>query len=169
MGIKNSGWVLAAAAALALGAQAAGAAELKVGFVRLERLFKEAAPALKAQKKIEKEFAGREQEIQKVIKQARDMQTAVEKDGLTMSESERRDKEQELARMNRDLQRLQRELREDFNLRRNEEMTAVVERANKVIQQIAESEKYDLILQEAVFINPKLDITDKVIKALADK
>ena len=158
-----------AAAALMASANLAHAVELKVGFVKLERLFKEAAPAVKAQKKIEKEFAVRDQELQKLSKQARDLQTNLEKDGVTMSESERRDKEQELARMNRDLQRMQRELREDLNLRKNEELAAVLERANKVIQQIAESEKFDLILQEAVYISPRIDITDRVIKALADK
>ncbi len=145
------------------------AADLKVGFVKLERLFKEAAPAVKAQKKIEKEFAARDQDLQKLAKEARDLQASLEKDGVTMGESKRRDNEQELARMNRDLQRMQRELREDLNLRKNEELAAVLERANKVIQQIAETEKFDLILQEAVYISPRIDITDRVIKALADK
>ena len=158
-----------AAAALMASANLVSAADLKVGFVKLERLFKEAAPAVKAQKKIEKEFASRDQELQKLAKQARDLQNSLEKDGVTMGESERRDKEQDLARMNRDLQRMQRELREDLNLRKNEELAAVLERANKVIQQIAESEKFDLILQEAVYISPRIDITDRVIEALADK
>jgi outer membrane protein len=88
---------------------------------------------------------------------------------MTLSESQRRDKEQELARMNRDLQRMQREFREDLNLRRNEEFASIIERANKVIQQIADAEKFDLILQEAVYISPRIDITEKVIKALSDK
>jgi outer membrane protein len=158
-----------AAAALMASVNLAQSADLKVGFVKLERLFKEAAPAVKAQKKIEKEFAARDQELQKLSKQARDLQTSLEKEGVTMGESERRDKEQELARLNRDLQRMQRELREDLNLRKNEELAAVLERANKVIQQIAENEKFDLILQEAVYISPRIDITDRVIKALADK
>jgi outer membrane protein len=166
--LKKFSLVLAAAALMA-SSNLVSAAELKVGFVKLERLFKEAAPAVKAQKKIEKEFAARDQELQKLAKQARDLQTSLEKDGVTMSESDRRDKEQDLARMNRDLQRMQRELREDLNLRKNEELAAVLERANKVIQQIAESEKFDLILQEAVYISPRIDITDRVIKALADK
>ncbi|HEX4985144.1 MAG TPA: OmpH family outer membrane protein [Burkholderiales bacterium] len=161
--------LLLALAALVAGPGLAGATELKIGFVKLERLFKEAAPAVKAQKKIEKEFAARDQELQKLAKQARDLQASLEKDGVTMAESDRRDKEQELARMNRDLQRMQRELREDLNLRKNEELAAVLDRANKVIQQIAESEKFDLILQEAVYISPRIDITDRVIKALADK
>jgi outer membrane protein len=161
--------VVLAAAALMLSSNLATTAELKIGFVKLERIFKEAAPAIRAQKKIEKEFANRDQELQKLAKQARDLQSSLEKDGVTMGESERRDKEQELARINRDLQRMQRELREDLNLRKNEELAAVLERANKVIQQIAESEKFDLILQEAVYISPRIDITDRVIKALTDK
>ncbi len=100
----------------------------------------------------------------------RDLQAQLEKDGVTMAESERRNKERDLANMTRDLQRLQREFREDLNLRRNEELAAVQERANKVIQQIAEAEKFDLILQDpVVFASPRIDITDKVIKALADK
>jgi outer membrane protein len=87
---------------------------------------------------------------------------------MTMSESERRAKEQELARMSLDFQRMQREYREDLNLRRNQELAALFERANRVIKQIAESEKFDLILQEAVYRNPRIDITDKVLKALAE-
>ena len=94
---------------------------------------------------------------------------AIEKDGVTMPESERRNKEAEAGRLNRDLQRLQREFREDLNLRKNEELSQVLERANKVIQEIAEKEKYDLILQEAVYRSPRIDITEKVLKALADK
>ena len=152
-----------AAAALMASSNLATAADLKVGFVKLERIFKEAAPAVRAQKKIEKEFATRDQELQKLAKQARDMQASLEKDGVTMGESERRDKEQELARMNRDLQRMQRELREDLNLRKNEELAAVLERANKVIQQIAESEKFDLILQEAVYISPRIEDRKSVV------
>jgi outer membrane protein len=93
----------------------------------------------------------------------------MEKEGLTMPETERRNKEAELGRLNRDLQRLQREFREDLNLRKNEELAQVLERANKVIQEIAEKEKYDLILQEAVYRSPRIDITDKVLKALSDK
>ncbi len=88
---------------------------------------------------------------------------------MTMSESQKRDREQELGRMNRDLQRMQREFREDLNMRKNEELAVVLQRANDVIKQIAESEKFDLILQEAVYRSPRIDITDKVIKALADK
>ena len=158
------------AALLSVGAGAADAADYKIGFVNTERLFREAAPAKRAQQKLEKEFATRDAEIQKMSKQVRDLQAALEKDGVTMSESDRRNKERDLANLSRDLQRSQREFREDLNLRRNEELASVQERANKVIQQIAEVEKFDLILQDpVVFASQKIDITEKVVKALADK
>ena len=147
----------------------AGAAEFKIGFVNTERVFREAAPAVKAQKKLEKEFAARDQELQKMTKQAKDLQTYLEKEGVTISDADRRNKERDLANLNRDFQRLQREFREDLNLRRNEELAQVQERANKVIQSIAEAEKFDLILQEAVYASPRIDITDKVLKSLTEK
>ena len=143
--------------------------EYKIGFINSERLFREAAPAKRAQQKLEKEFATRDAEIQKLSKQVRDLQAVLEKDSVTMPESERRNKERDLANMSRDLQRAQREFREDLNLRRNEELSAVQERANKVIQQIAADEKFDLIIQDVVYASPRIDITDRVIKALADK
>src|SRR4029077_7322378 len=146
------------------------AADYKIGFVNTERLFREAAPAKRAQQKLEKEFAARDAEIQKVSKQVRDLQAALEKDGTTMSETDRRNKERDLGNLSRDLQRAQREFREDLNLRRNEELARVQERAHTVTQQIAEAEKFDLILQDpVVFASQKIDITDKVVKALADK
>jgi outer membrane protein len=145
-------------------------ADYKIGFVNSERLFRDAAPAKRAQQKLEKEFAGRDAEIQKLAKQVRDLQALLEKDGVTMAEIERRNKERDLANMSRDLQRGQREFREDLNLRRNEELSAVQERANKVINQIAIDEKFDLIIQDPViFASQRIDITDRVIKALADK
>lgn len=144
-------------------------AEVKIGFVNTERVFREAAPALRAQKKLEKEFAPREQELQRLAKQARDLQTLLERENVAMSESERRAKERELAAVNREFQRSQREVREDFNIRRNEEMTAVQERANRAIIAIAEGEKFDLILQDVVFASRSIDITERVLKSLADK
>jgi len=157
------------AAALALAAiNIAAADDLKIGVVNLERVLREAVPAINAQKKLEKEFAAREQELQKASKQIKDLQAALDKENATLSESERRAKEQDLARMNLDYQRMQREYREDANLRRNEELASVFERANKVVQEIATTEKFDLILQDAVYISPRIDITDKVIKALAE-
>jgi outer membrane protein len=161
--------LVALIAASLLWAGSLGAEELRIGVVRTDRILQESGPMMKAQKKLEKEFATREQELQKVAKQARDLQSQLEKEGVALSESDRRAKEQELNRVNRDLQRMQRELREDYNLRRNEEWSAVLERVNKVINGIAEQEKYDLILQDAVYVSKRVDITDKVLKALADK
>ena len=164
-------FVGAAAFAVALcTAGAALAADYKIGFVNTERLFRDSAPANRAKQKLEKEFAARDTEIQKLRKQVRDLQTVLERDSATMSENDRRNKERDLANQTRDLQRFEREFREDLNLRRNEELASVQERANRVIQQIAEAEKFDLILQDpVVFASPKIDITEKVIKALADK
>lgn len=140
------------------------AAEVKIGYFNPDRLLRESAPALRAQKKLEKEFAGRLAEIQRMTKQAKDLQTALDRE---TNENERRNKERDLAVINRDLQRSQREYKEDFNLRRNEELLAMQERANRVINAIAENEKYDLILQDAVHVSARIDITDKVIRALA--
>lgn len=146
----------------------AQSADLKIGFVDHERVLREAAPAVKAQKKIELEFSKRDQELQRLAKQLKDLQDALEKTGSALNENDRRNKERDFADLNREFQRKQREFREDLNQRRNEELASVLERANKVIGQIAESEKYDLVLQEAVYRSPRIDITDKVIKALAD-
>ena len=158
------------AVALVFVAGAAAAAEYKIGFVNTERLFREATPAKRAQAKIEKEFAARDAEIQKLAKQVRDVQALLDKDGATMADADRRNKERDLANQSRDLQRMQREFREDLNLRRNEELAGIQERANKVIQQIAAAEKFDLILQDpVVYASQRIDITDKVIKSLADK
>ena len=147
----------------------AQAVEYKIGFVNTERLIREAAPAQKAQKKLDKEFEPRNQELQKMAKQAKDLQAYLEREGVTIGESERRNKERDLANLNRDFQRAQREIREDANLRRNEELTGVHERIGKAINAIAESEKFDIIVQEALYASHRVDITDKVLKALADK
>ena len=151
------------------GAAAQSSEPLKIGFVSLDRILSEAAPAKKAQQKLEKEFQPRLAELQKIGKQAKDLQTILEKEGVTLSETDRKNKEADLARLNRDLQRMQREMREDENMRRNEELSQVIERANRVVKQIAEAEKYDLILQDAVYRSPRIDITDKVLKLLVDK
>ena len=156
-----------AALVLAVFAQTA-AAEVKVGFVNSDRVMKEAPPAKKAQQKLEKEFEKRDQELQRLAKQLQGMQEALEKNGMTMAEGERRNKEREFNELNRDFQRKQREFREDLNQRRNEELAGVLERTNKTIRQIAEAEKYDIIFQEAVYASPRIDITDKVIKALTE-
>jgi outer membrane protein len=145
-----------------------GAAELKIGYVNTQRIFRDAPAAQKAGKKLEGEFARRDQDLQRMAKQLKDTQETLERNAVTMAESERRAKEKEFAELSREFQRRQREFREDLNLRQNEENAAVIEKANKAIKQIAEAEKYDLILQDVVWVSPRLDITDRVIKALAD-
>ncbi len=144
------------------------AAELKVGYVNTQRIFRDAPAAQKAGKKLEGEFAKRDQELQRMAKQLQGLQENLEKNSVTMAETERRAKEKEFGELSREFQRRQREFREDLNLRQNEENAAVIEKANKAIKQIAEADKYDLILQDVVWVSPKLDITDRVIKALAE-
>ncbi|GAB4172569.1 MAG: OmpH family outer membrane protein [Rhodocyclaceae bacterium] len=147
---------------------APAAAQVKIGFVNTERIFRDAAPAVRAQKKLEKEFEKRDQDLQRMAKQLQAMRETLDKNGMTMAESERVKKEREFAELNRDFQRKQREVREDLNQRRNEELAAVLEKTNKVIRQIAEAEKYDIIFQDAVYASPRIDVTEKVIKALAE-
>ena len=147
----------------------AGAGDFRIGVVDTERILRESDQAVRAEKKIEREFAVRDQEIKKLSKQSKDLQTSLEKDGSTMSDTVRRGKERELANLNLNLQTMQREFREDLNLRKNEELAVVLARADKAIRQIAETEGYDVILQEAVYRNPKVDITDRVLKFLASE
>jgi len=162
---------LAAAVLTALTASAPAAAQTegRIGFVNTARILRDAGPAVRAQKRIEAEFSKRDQELAKLAEQLKRMQDELERQGLTMPESQRRTKEREFADLNRDFQRRQREFREDLNQRRNEELARVVEQANRVIRQIAEQENYDIIFQDAVYANPRIDITDRVIKALEGK
>jgi outer membrane protein len=155
--------------ALAFNAIAAEA-EVKIGFVNGQRVINESPQTAKAKKKLEKEFEKRDQELQKMAKQLQAVQENLEKNGLTMSESDRRAKEREFNETNREFQRRQREFREDINLRQNEEMAAIYDRLNRIIKAVAESEKYDIILQEAavVYVSPRIDLTEKVIKALQE-
>jgi outer membrane protein len=160
---------LLAGVVLAGGMLQATAADLKIGFVNTERVLRDSGPAKRAQAKLEKEFAARKTELDKLEKQGRDLQTQLQKESVTMSDSDRREKDRQLQQIDRDFQRLSREFREDLNLRRNEELASIQEKATKVVNEIAEKEKFDLILQEAVYASTKIDITDKVIKALTDK
>lgn len=142
--------------------------ELKIGFVNTAKLLRESTLAQRATKKLEREFATRQAEVEKLAKRFRDASSAFDKDSLGMSDDARRTRQRELETMSRDLQRAQRELREDENLRMNEEVAALQERAQRVIQRIAETEKFDLILQDAVYVHPRIDITERVLKALAE-
>ena len=161
--------VLAALAAPAA-AQAPAAPGGKFGFVHTERILRDSAPAVRAQKKIEAEFQKRDRELAGIAADLKRMQAELDKEAMTMSDSQRRTKEREFGELNREFQRKQREFREDLNQRRNEELREVVEQANRVIRQIAEQEKFDIIFQEMpAYVSPRIDITDKVIKALEGK
>jgi outer membrane protein len=144
-------------------------AQGKIGFVNTERIMRDSAPAQRAQKKIEGEFTKRDQELTRIADQLKRMQEDLEKNTMTMSESQRRTKERELAELDRDFQRKRREFQEDLNQRRNEELAQVLEQANRAIRALAEQEKYDIIFQDAVYANPRIDLTDRVIKTLEGK
>jgi outer membrane protein len=142
------------------------AQESRIGFVSTERIYKESTPAKVASTKIEQEFSKRDKEIQELANRLKGMSEKLDKDSAVLSESDRVKHQREVTELDKDFQRKQREFREDLNQRKNEEIAAVLERANKVIKQIAEAEKYDIVLQEAVYASPRIDITDKVLKVL---
>ena len=154
------------AAALLCAVNPAAAQELKLGYVNSERVLRDLAPAKAAQAKLETEFGRRERELNDLRNRLKTAADKFEKDAPTLPEAEKTRRQRELVDQERDLQRKQREFQEDLNQRKNEELAAVVERANRVIRQIFETEKYDAILQEVVFAGPRVDITDKVIRAL---
>jgi outer membrane protein len=147
---------------------AVAVAQSKVGFVDSDRLMREAEPAVRAQQRLEREFEQRDQELQRMARDLQDMQEELERNTLTMGETQRREKERAFNDLSRDFQRRQREFREDLNQRRNEELSMVLDRANSAIKQVAEAEEFDIILQEAVYASPRVDITDKVIEALGN-
>ncbi len=157
---------LAAAALLALATTGAQAQELKIGYVNSERVLKEANPAKAAQAKLETEFGKREKDLADVANRLKAAADKLDKDSPTLSDAERTRRQRDLVEQDREFQRKRREFQEDLNQRKNEELSGVVERANKVIKQIFDSEKYDLILQDAVHWSPRVDITKKVIDAL---
>lgn len=142
------------------------AQEFRIGFVSTDRIFKEANTAKAAQAKLEQEFSKREKELVDQGATLKSMADKFEREAPTLSEGQRSTKQKQLVELDRDFQRKRREFQEDLNSRKNEELQHVLELANKVVKQVAESEKYDLVLQEAVYVNTKHDITDKVIKVL---
>ena len=142
------------------------AQEFRVGFVNTDRIFREANTAKAAQAKLEQEFSRREKDLAEQGTALKAMSDKFEREAPTLPESQRAQRQKQLLDQDRDFQRKRREFQEDLNARKNEELQQVLERANRVVKQVAEAEKYDVVLQEAVYINPKYDITDKVIKAL---
>jgi outer membrane protein len=159
-------WLSGLALALTALCSQAQADDFRVGFVNTDRIFKEANTAKAAQSKLEQEFSKREKDLVELGNTLKSMSDKFEREAPTLSESQRTTRQKQLVEQDRDFQRKRREFQEDLNSRKNEELQQVLERANKVVKQVAEAEKYDVILQEAVYINPKHDITDKVIKAL---
>ena len=162
---------LALAAPLVAAAQERPAATstARIAFVSTERILRDSVPAVRAQKRLEAEFEKRRVELARLQEQLKRAQDELERNAITMSEAQRRSKEQDFAGLNRDFQRKEREFREDANQRRNEELGVVIDQANRVIRQIAEQEKYDIVFQDAVYASPRIDITDKVMKALEGK
>ncbi|WP_205981735.1 MULTISPECIES: OmpH family outer membrane protein [unclassified Paraburkholderia] len=154
-------------AMLAFGTGAAHAQEAKIAAVNSDRILRESAPAKSAQTKLEAEFAKRDKDLQDMAQRLKTMSDSLDKSGPSLSVADRAQKQRDLSQLDSDFQRKQREFREDLNQRRNEELAAVLDRANKVIKQIAEQQHYDLIVQEAVYVSPRIDITDQVLKALA--
>lgn len=138
----------------------------KIGYVSIERILRDSAPAKAAQAKLESEFSKRGKDLQDAAARIKPLYEKLEKDGAVMTESERMRRQREIADQEKDFQRRQREFQEDLTQRRNEELSAIVNRANQVIKQIAEAEKYDLVFQEAVFVSPRIDLTEKVLRVL---
>ena len=158
-------WAVVLLGALVLAVQA-NAQDFRVGFVNTDRIFREANTAKAAQAKLEQEFSKREKELNDIGVNLKTLSDKFEREAPTLSESQRAQRQKQLLDQDRDFQRKRREFQEDLNARKNEELQQVLERANRVVKQVAEAEKYDVVLQEAVYINPKHDITDKVIRAL---
>lgn len=138
----------------------------KVGFVNLDRILRDSAPAKAAQIKLESEFKNRDDEIQKLANSLRSEYQKLDKDGPVISESDRLKRERSISNMEADLQRKQREFQEDLNRRRNEEFGNIIDNTNASIQRIAEQQNYDMILQNAVTVSPRVDITDQVIQSM---
>lgn len=148
----------------------AHAAELKVGYVQVEKILQEAPQTAESGKKLEREFGPRSQELDKLAKQIKELETALDKDSLTITDAERRSKERDVQNFKVEFQRKQRELREDINLRKNEELASLQDRINKAVQSVAKAENYDLVMYSGVaYATDKIDITDKVLKLLGKK
>jgi outer membrane protein len=154
------------AVVLGLAAFCAQAEEIRIGFINTDRIFKESNTAKQAQAKLEQEFSKREKDLVETEKSFKSAVEKFEREAPTLSDSQRMSRQKQLGEQDRDFQRKRREFQEELNARKNEEFQQVLERANRVIKQVAEAEKYDLVLQEAVYINPKHDITDKVLKVI---
>ncbi|MES1164022.1 MAG: OmpH family outer membrane protein [Rhizobacter sp.] len=166
--IKAGVFKLATAALLLVAAAGVQAQEMKIGFVNSDRVLREANLAKAAQTRLEGEFSKRQKEGEDAAARLKAAADKLDKDAPTLGEAERTRRQRDLVEQDRELQRKRREFQEDLNQRKNEELASVVERANKVVKQIYDTEKFDLILQGdvVIFASARVDITDKVIKAL---
>lgn len=151
---------------LVLAMQGAQAQDLKIGYVSSDRVMRDSELAKAAEARLRQEFSRQEKELADMAAKLKATSDKLDKDAPTLAESERARRQRELVDLERDFQRKRREYQEDASRRRNEELSVIIDRANSVIKRIAEQEKYDLIVQEAVHWSPRVDITDKVIKAL---
>lgn len=161
-----AGRLAALLAAFCLAASAAAQAPTKMGAVNMDRILREAPLAQSAQKRIESEFTRRDQELKELATRVQRLQEGLQKDGVTLSENDRRTRERELGELSRDFQRKQNEFREDFERRRQEELNAIVQKALGAVKQIAESEKFDIVVSQAVYVSKSVDLTDRVMKAM---
>ena len=151
---------------LAVAGQAVAQDIPRIGFVNTERILRESNIAKAAQQKLEQEFSRRDKDMQEMAARLKQLSERLDRDAAVTPDADRLRRQRELADLDKEFQRKQREFREDLNQRRNEELASVVERANRVIKQIAEQEKYDLILQESVFASARIDLTEKVLRTL---
>jgi outer membrane protein len=138
----------------------------RIGVVNSERIFKESNMAKASQAKLQTEFAKREKELRDDAQKIKTAAEKLDKDAAVMPDAERVRKQRELADADRELQRKQREFTEDVNQRSFEERSKIAQKANQALKVVAEQRKLDLIVQEAAYVSPKIEVTDDVIKAL---
>ncbi len=145
-------------------------ADLKVGYVQVDKILQEAPQTFESNKKLEKEFSSRTDKLKADVKALKERESSFSKDALTMKESERDNKEKSLSQLRVDVQRKERELREDINIRRNEELGGLQEQINKAVTSVSKAEGFDLVLYNGVaYASEKIDITDKILKSLGKK
>lgn len=157
--------VLLLAAALA----AAGhAAELKIGVVNIQKLMDEAPQAQTARGRLEQEFAPRDKLLVDAQRSLRRLEDRLTKEGESLSDEERRSLEREIAVQKRELRRATDEFREDFTIRRNEELSKLQRQIYETIVELAKQQGYDLILESGViYASGQVDITEQVLQRLS--
>ena len=146
------------------------AADVKVGFVNVAKVLEKAPQAEEARNRIEREFAPKDRELLSQQKEIRGLEDKLVRDGAVMGENERLKLDQEIRSLKRELRRLREEFREDLNLRRNQELSKLQRKVVQVIQSLAKSEKYDLIVSDGVlYAGKRVDISDQIIDRLSSE